>query len=154
MHYFKPGKNRATWGFFFPGRSCTSQSCINNRVPTNERGTLKAPIMPKNSQTFLDFTITSRTSCKVKRHEELYKVQSGLLFVASQGKVMAKGIRWRLGPTAFHTAADHLCRSISTGWNSLGLLVSPKINGMTEKKTLVSTNSVLSLSFPLRFPEN
>lgn len=67
---------------------------------------------------------------------------------------MAKGIRESLGHTAFRTAADHLCHSTSVRQRSPGLLASPKINSMTEKKTWVSTNYVLSLSFPLRFPES
>lgn len=67
---------------------------------------------------------------------------------------MAKGIRWSSGPTAFHMAADHLWHSsvTSVGQTSPGLLLSPKINSMIEKKTWVSTNSVLAFSFPLRFP--
>lgn len=43
-------------------------------------------MMPKKSQTFLDFSVTSCTPCKIERHEESYKAQSDLLFVASQGK--------------------------------------------------------------------
>lgn len=112
-------------GLFFPGRSCTSQSCINNRALPNKQGTLKALIMLKKSPFWI--------------------------FPSHWGKMMAKGIRWSLRPTASHTAADCLCHSTSVRQSWLGLLVSPQINGMTEKKIWVSTNSVLSLYFPSGF---